>query len=296
MAHLSRGPGGPADFTCRSSGTRPVARRVHRRACDDGQSDRAGLRESGVASALAAGCRRNCCDSAAVGIQLFVASGDPNSRRRAAAGRGSGARDRHLCQGQARRSAARVGRAAGTRAGHARQRPGGLRLRRARRPGGKPELPTGLDHVGRHRHGREPPRHLPRRDDRAQRRRHPADSRCATGRDRRQPAHSRHRQGQAGRRSADGPCHGADAVHPGDLGAFRRGRQQRRGGEPGQLRRRGAVGGRPAVLVRQGPVHPERLDDGAEGLQQLRAVRPNGARLGDGIRGGPRVTACEHRV
>ena len=54
-------------------------------------NDQSGLRESGVASALAAGCRGDRRDSAADGFQLLVAAGHPDSRRCAAAGGRSGA-------------------------------------------------------------------------------------------------------------------------------------------------------------------------------------------------------------
>lgn len=46
----------------------------------------------------------------------------------------------------------------------------GLRIRGAGRRGREPEVPHRLDHAGRHRAGREPPRHLPRRAAGAQRR------------------------------------------------------------------------------------------------------------------------------
>ncbi len=51
---------------------------------------------------------------------------------------------------------------------------------------------------------------------------------------------------------------GPDAVHPGDLAAVRGGRQQRQRDQPGQLRRRRALGGGLSVLAGQGPVHPAR--------------------------------------
>ena len=54
--------------------------------------------------------------------------------------------------------------------------------------------------------------------------------------------------------------------------------------EPGQHRRRGAVGGRLSVLARQGPGHAARLDGRAARLQPVRPVRAHGAGLGDGLR------------
>ncbi len=54
--------------------------------------------------------------------------------------------------------------------------------------------------------------------------------------------------------------------------------------QPGQFRRRGAVGGRLSVLAGQGPGQAARLDGRAARLQPLRPVRPHGAGLGDGLR------------
>ena len=69
-----------------------------------------GLRESGVASALAAGCRRDRRDSTADGLKLLVAAGHPDSGGHSAAYGPPCARDRHPRQRQARRQAARMGR------------------------------------------------------------------------------------------------------------------------------------------------------------------------------------------
>ena len=55
-------------------------------------------------------------------------------------------------------------------------------------------------------------------------------------------------------------------------------------GQRGQHRRRGAVGGGIPVLARKRPVHAAGLDGGPACVQPLRAVRPDGARLGDGLR------------
>ena len=173
----------------------------------------------------------------------------------------------------------------GAGAGHTGHRAGGLRVCRPGRRGGESRLSSGVDDAGRHRHGGEPPRHLPRRDDRARtatsRRRSAAcgwTAPWATWRSSTTtPASS------TGTRTCDramGPMqfipetwrlYGVDANNDGDI-------------NPDNYRRRGAVGGRLPVLARQGPRRHPGLDGRAARLQPLRAVRPNRAGLGDGIR------------
>ena len=96
-------------------------------------------------------------------------TGHPDPRGRAAAAGDRGAQDRHARQGQARRSAARLGGRTCARPRHPVDGARGLRVRGAGRRGGEPEVSPGVDHAGGHRDGGEPSRHLPRRDDRAER-------------------------------------------------------------------------------------------------------------------------------
>ncbi len=66
--------------------------------------------------------------------------------------------------------------------------------------------------------------------------------------------------------------------------------------QPGQLRRRRALGRGVSVLPGQRPGHAARLDECAARLQPLRPVRPHRAGLGDGIRAGtPALTPLEQR-
>ena len=157
-----------------------------------------GIGESCVAETLVARGRRDWGDRDAHGLQLHLAAQPFHPRRRAAAGRGSGAAGGHPRRRTARRPVARLGGKACSGTGNSGHRAGGLRLRRPGRRGREPEVPYRVDDAGRYRPGGESPRHLPGRDDSAERRRDSAHPRCPPGRHRRQPAHRGQRGGRHG--------------------------------------------------------------------------------------------------
>ena len=211
-------------------------------------------------------------------------TGHADTRRRAAAAGRSGTQDRHPRQGQARRSAARMGGRTRARTGHAGHGARGLRLRRARRRGREPRLPSGVDDAGGHRAGGKPPRHLPRRGHRAERRRHAADPRRPPRRHQRQPGDHRQRRrrldGEPEYARAMGPMqfipetwklYGVDANNDGIISPDNF--------DDAALSAAGYLCWRGKDLAK-----PSRLDGRAARLQPLRPVRPHGAGLGDGLR------------
>ena len=169
-----------------------------------------------------------------------------------------GAQDRHPRQGQARRSAARMGGRTRARARH----PGRPRWRPTPTRPGSPRwrTPTAIwpgrrwpasgmveSHHGTYRGATIAPNGDVRRRSGASGWTAPRATWRSLDTD------GGELDGDPRLRPGDGP----DAVHPRDVAALRRRRQQRRRRQPGQHRRRRAVGGRLSVLARQGPGHAD---------------------------------------